>query len=108
MKKFIMIFLSMSMFLLGIDIDVVTTKDGHTYIGKIVEQKPNKYLTILRNDGSKIKVIESNIGKIDTIKDEQAGDKKKGGIGKKVLGFCGITFVVYNILWITSVGGLSR
>ena len=45
---------------------------------------------------------------IDTIKDEQAGDKKKGGIGKKVLGFCGITFVVYNILWITSVGGLSR
>ena len=107
MKKFIMIFLSMSMFLFGIDIDVVTTKDGYKYVGKIVEQKPNKYLIILRKDGSKIKVIESNIGKIDTIKEEQA-EEKKGWFGKKVLGFCGITFVVYNVLWITSVGGLSR
>ena len=108
MKKFIVIFLSMSMFLFGIDIDVVTTKDGYKYVGKIVEQKPNKYLIILRKDGSKIKVIESNIVKIDTIKEEQAEEKKEGGIGKKVLGFCGITFVVYNILWITTVGGLSR
>ena len=83
MKKFIMIFLSMSMFLLGVDIDVVTTKDGHKYIGKIVEQKPNKYLTILRNDGSRIKVIQSNIGKIDTIKEEQAEKKKKVELGRR-------------------------
>ena len=83
MKKFIMIFLSISMFLFGIDIDVVTTKDGQKYIGKIVEQKPNKYLIILRNDGSKIKVIQSNIGKIDTIKEEQSEKKRKVDLGRR-------------------------
>ena len=98
MKKIVMIFLSMSMFLMAdgkkVDIDVVETKDGHTYKGKIIEQKMNQYLTIeLSEGGSKIKVLQSNI---DTIKKETIEKKKEGGIG--FLGFCAIIIVASMLI----------
>jgi len=98
MKKVMMIFLSMSMFLIAdgkkVDIDVVETKDGNTYKGKIVEQRLGMYLTIeLSEGGSKIKILESNI---DTIKKETIDKKKEGGIG--FLGFCAIIIVASMLI----------
>ena len=98
MRKILIMFFSISMFLLAdgkkVDIDIVETKDGNTYKGKIVEQRLGMYLTIeLSEGGSKIKILESNI---DTIKKETIEKKKEGGIG--ILGFCAIIIVAGMIL----------
>ena len=98
MKKILMIFLSLSMFLypknIKVEIDIITTKDGKRYSGKIIEQKMNEHIIIQIEDGSKIKLLNSNIDVISVEEYDKIVTRNREEEGLGIFGICGLVVLI--------------